>query len=180
MNSAEETGERHITNALAMFCSLYLTMAAESNGFVSPQQSKLIADYLSDRAWWGSGSGDKQQKLMESDNFTEEELEKLVKIAMDYEQQAREETSNLHRKLLDAGGPEAVIKNYSFLVGLLGDYKEKFGYLLCCQNGHDPKNLEKLYHELTQIAMAQEEANISSSQKILLDKTAEAWDLKKI
>ena len=169
MNQSEKDNNKYVTNPLSVYCSLYLTIAAESIEFVSPKQSKLMAEYLSRRAWRGSGAEEKQQKLMESGKLTEEAVEKLVEIATDYEQHARQETSNLHGKLLDAGGAGAVIKNYNALVELLGSYQ-----------GKDPeykKDIVKLYQELTQIAKAEGEANISSSQKILLEKTAEAWKL---
>tara|TARA_Y100000588_G_C14146842_1_gene878736 strand:- start:304 stop:819 length:516 start_codon:yes stop_codon:yes gene_type:complete len=171
MPSTEKTNNDHITNPLAVYCTLYLTIAAEWGGgkIVSPKHIELINDYLTDRAWWASGAGEKQQKLMENGKLTEEALEKLVEIATDYEQQARLETTELREALLNTGGTKAVIENYNFLVRLLGSYK-----------GKDPeykKDIVKLHQELTQIAMAEGEANITSSQKVLLDKTAEAWKL---
>ena len=171
MNKSEKKENDHITNPLAVYCTLYLTIAAEWGGgkIVSPKHIELINDYLTDRAWWASGAGEKQQKLMENGKLTEEALEKLVEIATDYEQQARLETTDLREALLNTGGTKAVIENYNFLVRLLGSYK-----------GKDPeykKDIVKLHQELTQIAMAEGEANITSSQKVLLDKTAEAWGL---
>ena len=82
----------------------------------------------------------------------------------DYCNRALDESINLHEMLLDAG-PAAVFQNYSFLIGQLGSYTGLGRY----------EQLSRIYNELYEIAEA--DGEVTASQKILLEKTAKAWNL---
>ena len=82
----------------------------------------------------------------------------------DYCNRALDESINLHEMLLDAG-PAAVFQNYGFLIGQLGSYTGLGRY----------EQLSRIYNELYEIAEA--DGEVTASQKILLEKTAKAWNL---
>ena len=82
----------------------------------------------------------------------------------DYCRLALDESINLHETLLDVG-PAAIFQNYSFLIGSLGSYTGPGRY----------EQLSRIYNELYEIA--ETDGEVTASQKILLEKTAKAWNL---
>ena len=82
----------------------------------------------------------------------------------DYCRLALDESINLHETLLDVG-PAAIFQNYSFLIGSLGSYTGPGRY----------EQLSRIYNELHEIAAV--DGDIITSQRKLLEKTAEVWGL---
>jgi len=140
----------YITNYLALYCSLYITVAYEGEPKLSPNHIKKIREYIFKHA-----VDDENLKENSNMDFT------------DYCEQAMDESINLHAMLLDAGGDKAIIENYSFLLGSLGSY-----------NGPGRNEiLNEIYGQLSEVAKAEGKSNITPSQKLLLEKTAQAWEL---
>ena len=136
-----------ISHYLSIYYSLYLTIAHECNGMPEPSVIDKIHHFIFKRA--------------KEDGSLSERGDEGVS---DYCNRALDESINLHEMLLDVG-PAAIFQNYSFLIGTLGSYTGPGRY----------EQLSRIYNELYEIAEI--DGDITTSQRKLLEKTAEAWGL---
>jgi hypothetical protein len=131
-------------------------MAYEGDPRMSPKHFDRIGNYIINYA-------------VDDEKLKEHSRESIL----DFCNQAIDECLNVHEMLLNVEGPKKLIENYSFLIGLIGETPEDMNMEVRVAG------LGRIYNELFGIAGVYGGANITSSQKVLLEKTAEVWGLSK-